>query len=141
MQETVRWYEDGLPEGARTVRTSVFMDEQGFVNEFDQVDAHALHLVLLDGGSPVATCRLFRDEASGEWTVGRIAVVRERRGGGLGARVLREAEREAARRGAARLVLHAQVRAQGFYERCGYEAYGKEDLDEGCPHVWMRREL
>lgn len=130
---------DALPEEAVAIRTAVFMDEQGFANEFDDVDGRACHLVLFDDGQPVATLRLFPGEASGEWVVGRLAVVRSHRGLGLGALLLREAE--AARRGGRRVALHAQVRAKGFYERGGYAAYGEEDLDEGRPHVWMRKEL
>lgn len=132
---------DTLPEEAVAIRTAVFMDEQGFVDEFDDVDEKACHLVLFDDGTPVATLRLFPGEAPGEWVVGRLAVVRSHRGLGLGTVLLREAEAEAARRGGDRVALHAQVRAKGFYERCGYVAHGGTDLDEGCPHVWMRKGL
>lgn len=132
---------DTLPEEAAAIRTAVFMDEQGFNDEFDSVDDHACHLVLFDGEQPVATLRLFSGEAPGEWVVGRLAVTKSHRGLGLGALTLKEAEAEAARRGGSSVVLHAQVRAKGFYERCGYEAYGEVGLDEGCPHIWMRKEL
>ncbi|WP_455138067.1 GNAT family N-acetyltransferase [Thermophilibacter sp.] len=132
---------DALPEEAVAIRTAVFMSEQGFVDEFDDTDDRACHLVLFDGEQPVATLRLFAGETPGEWVVGRLAVARSHRGLGLGALTLREAEAEAARRGGGHVILHAQVRSKGFYERCGYEAYGEVDLDEGCPHTWMRKEL
>lgn len=132
---------DYLPEEARAIRRAVFMEEQGFVDEFDEVDDIATHIVLFDGGEAVATCRLFPSGEPGEYVVGRLAVMRGHRGSHLGARTLAAAEDEAARRGATSVVLHAQVRAAGFYESQGYERFGEQDLDEGCPHVWMRKSL
>lgn len=73
--------------------------------------------------------------------MGRLAVTRGRRGSRLGARTLAAAEAEAVRRGAKSVVLHAQVRAAGFCEGQGCECYDAQDLDEGCPHVWMRKRL
>ena len=35
--------------GARKVRTAVFMEEQGYKNEFDDHDADAVHLCIYDG--------------------------------------------------------------------------------------------
>ena len=37
--------------------------------------------------------------------------------------------------------LLAQVQAKPFYESLGYVAEGEEYLDEGCPHVMMRKQL
>ena len=37
--------------------------------------------------------------------------------------------------------LSAQVQAKPFYESLGYRAEGEEYLDEGCPHVMMRKVL
>lgn len=132
---------DHLSEEASAIRRAVFMEEQGFVDEFDEVDNIATHIVLLDGREAVATCRIFPGDDPGEYVVGRLAVTRGHRGSHLGARTLAAAEDEAARRGATSVVLHAQARASGFYESQGYERFGEQDLDEGCPHVWMRKRL
>ena len=35
------------------IREEVFMQEQGFKNEFDDIDDSATHIVLYDDGSPV----------------------------------------------------------------------------------------
>ena len=37
---------DTLPEAAREIRTAVFMEEQGFREEFDELDGESVHLVL-----------------------------------------------------------------------------------------------
>ncbi|WP_284062451.1 GNAT family N-acetyltransferase [Halobaculum halobium] len=73
----------------------------------------------------------------------RIAVSRDRRGEGWGARAVRAAESRARERGLPEAVLHAQTQAEGFYERLGYavgDAVGAFEED-GIEHVRMRRRL
>lgn len=54
---------------ARLIRQQVFVEEQGFVNEFDDIDAKAYHAVIYTGGYPIATGRLFdRKWRSAHWT-------------------------------------------------------------------------
>ena len=132
---------DTLPEEAAMIRRAVFMDEQGFVQEFDETDHLARHIVLFDGETPVAVCRFFPGDTPGDYIVGRIAVMKPYRSRGLGAEVLRAAENAAAALRGNTIRLHAQLSAKGFYEKQGYAAYGEEDLDEDCPHIWMRKTL
>ena len=44
-----------LNEGCAAVRKAVFMEEQGFQQEFDDVDDRAYHVLIQDGERPVAT--------------------------------------------------------------------------------------
>ena len=132
---------DTLPEEASAIRRSVFMDEQGFEEEFDETDAIATHLVMYDRHTPVATCRLFPREGSDTYIVGRLAVRKEYRGRGLGAALLEAAEEEAAKRHGDSVILHAQLQAQRFYEKQGYSACGEIGDEEGCPHTWMRKKI
>ncbi len=37
-----------LPKDAKFIREEVFMKEQGFLNEFDDIDSRCLHLVIGD---------------------------------------------------------------------------------------------
>ncbi len=129
---------DVLPPEAEKIRTAVFMEEQGFRDEFDDIDARAEHIVMYDGERPVATCRFYRDRGTGDCIVGRIAVIREYRGRNIGTEMLKAVEAVTARETpGVFLRLHAQVQAKAFYEKQGYSAYGEVDLDEDCPHVWM----
>lgn len=123
------------------IRTEVFVIEQGFVVEFDQDDAVSLHITMYDGDDAVAVCRLIPGDDGRSCSLGRLAVDRSRRGEGLGGMMVREAESVASSRGWDEVRLSAQTRARGFYESCGYEAYGDEYLDEWCPHVMMRKVL
>ncbi len=145
---------DALPVEAARIRTEVFIEEQGFSQEFDETDKTARHIVLFDGGSPVAVCRIYRisphqeahegipkakSEPADCLAIGRIAVKKQYRGQSVGSLLLRLAEMEIAKMGTASAILHAQCRAREFYEKQGYQAYGEMDYEEGCPHIWMRK--
>jgi predicted GNAT family N-acyltransferase len=123
-----------------SIRTAVFMEEQGFCREFDEIDDTAWHLLLRDGDKPVATGRVY---SSGQdvVTIGRVAVVREYRGCGAGRAVLQALEEFARGRGVKEIKLSAQVQAEGFYRGLGYRASGEEYLDEHCPHIEMHKLL
>jgi predicted GNAT family N-acyltransferase len=123
------------------LRHAVFCDEQGVPEELehDAEDASAIHLVIEDGGAVVGTCRLLR--RGDVIRLGRMAVVRDRRGEGLGALLLARAHEVAGEEGAAAVELHAQVSVRGFYERAGYAAEGGEFPEAGIAHVAMRRAL
>ena len=77
-----------LHKDAVKIRKEVFMEEQGFHDEFDETDETAIHLVLYIDQVPAATCRFFPGQTQGEYIVGRIAVEKEFRGNHLGSRIL-----------------------------------------------------
>ena len=130
-----------LPKEAIEIREEVFVREQGFQEEFDETDDSAVHLVLFCDGLPAAVCRIYPGAREGEYGVGRLAVRRPYRGKDLGALLLAGAEREIRKAGGASVCLHAQRQAEPFYAKQGYTAFGATDFDEGCPHVWMRKDL
>ena len=108
---------------------------------FDGLDAASRHVFLREEGRIAAYLRLFdRPGEPGVVQIGRVLTVR--RGVGLGGRLLRAGVRLAAERpGARELYLEAQVYAQGFYAREGVEPCTEEFLEDGIPHVGMRRKL
>ena len=130
-----------LHKDAVQIRKDVFMEEQGFHDEFDETDETAVHLVLYMDRKPAATCRFFPGQTQGEYIVGRIAVEKEFRGNHLGSRILSAAESKIRSSGGTTVRLHAQQQARSFYEKQGYTAFGEPDLDEDCPHIWMEKEL
>ena len=73
---------------AKTIREKVFMEEQGFKNEFDEYDEMVPHAVLFMEGCAVATGRLLPGERSGDFIIGRVAVLPEFRGRNLGAQII-----------------------------------------------------
>jgi predicted GNAT family N-acyltransferase len=127
---------------ALALRSRVFCDEQGVSFEADQDgrDHEATHIVALDDDAAViGTCRLlFRGEVA---RLGRLAVERDRRGDGVAAAILREADRVAEKAGAESIALHAQTYALTLYESAGYEEYGPTFVEEGIEHVAMEKRL
>jgi predicted GNAT family N-acyltransferase len=128
-------------EAALQLRLRVFAREQGVSPEadVDGLDPGATHLVALRRGAIVATCRL--RYPPGKCKLERMVVEQNLRRTGIGASLLAEAEREARRQGAPLVILNAQRQAEPFYAACGYVAHGEEFLEEGLPHVQMRKSL
>lgn len=128
-------------DAALRLRERVFAVEQGVRPEADRDgrDREATHLVAVEHGRVVGTCRLVFQ--GGIARLGRMAVERERRGRGLGAAILREAERQARATGARRISLHAQLRALSLYERDGYRQQGFPFVEEGIDHVAMEKRI
>jgi predicted GNAT family N-acyltransferase len=126
---------------ALELRRRVYVDEQGVTLEADRdgLDPDALHVVAIDGGRVVGTCRLVFED--GLARLGRMAVDNEMRGRGLGAAILATADRVARAAGATRIRLHAQTAARSLYERGGFQIRGEEFMEEGIPHVTMEKSL
>lgn len=132
---------DYLPQEALHIRTMVFVDEQGFVDEFDDIDGVAVHFVAFDGDKPVGTCRIFTQDGGNTYVLGRLCVLKEHRSRGVGTQLLATAEQVVRERGGKVLTLHSQCHAQPFYEVQGYAAYGDVENEQGSPHIWMKKVL
>ncbi len=126
---------------ALALRSRVFCGEQGVSFEADQDgrDPEATHIVAVDQCAVIGTCRLlFRGPVA---RLGRLAVEAERRGDGIAAAILREADRVAEGAGAESIALHAQTYALPLYESAGYHEYGPAFVEEGIEHVAMEKRL
>lgn len=158
--------EPQVRDDAFAVRRAVFMEEQGYENEFDAIDddASCIHVVLYADGDLAGCARVFPeelertlnpeipqspacafDEGVGEgetYLLGRVAVLPALRGHGC-ARVIVAACERAARGAGARLIkLHAQEYVTGLYAGLGYQQISEVDYeDEGQPHLWMAKRL
>ncbi len=135
--QTGTWAE--LGEGARHLRTQVFIAEQAIPKEmeWDDDDAMCVHAVAYNRlGLPVATGRLL-PAVAGNAKIGRMAVDRVLRGNGLGRDVLQALMQVARSRGDAQVSLHAQRSAQGFYERLGFVVQGEAFEEAGIAHIEM----
>lgn len=119
------------------IRTEVFILEQKVpeADEWDSLDAACLHALAMDAdGDAIGTGRLAPDGK-----IGRMAVLKEWRGNGVGTYILEFLVTAARGRGLGECQLHAQSHAIGFYTRQGFEAVGEEFLEAGIPHRRMRR--
>ncbi|MGB7322658.1 MAG: GNAT family N-acetyltransferase [Albidovulum sp.] len=122
-------------DACRALRRAVFIVEQG-VSEADEVDGRdgdAVHLLARLDGRAVGTARLMSIGGIGK--IGRVCVLAECRGAGLGAALIRAAIAEFQSWPEIRKVkLGAQTHALPFYEGLGFVATGPEYQDAGIVH-------
>jgi predicted GNAT family N-acyltransferase len=123
---------------AAPIRFAVFVEEQRVPAEIelDEMDAKSLHAVAFGNRFPVGTGRLLPDGH-----IGRMAVLKDWRGRGVGSLILKELVEAARSRGDREIVLSAQVHATAFYRMHGFVEEGAEYMDAGIPHDDMRRPL
>lgn len=156
----------GRRDDAFAVRRAVFMEEQGYENEFEPLDDDpaCLHVTAYVDGVLVGCARVFPEPlehvlASGApqspaapfdgsldpaeiYLLGRVAVLPSYRRQGIAGALTRAAADAARAAGARAIKLHAQEYVQGLYAQEGYEAIALVDYeDEGQPHIWMAKLL
>ena len=129
----------GLNSDIMNIRTAIFVEEQGFKDEFDEIDKICSHIVLYDNDKPIATCRYFSQ--NGVYHIGRVAVVKEYREKHLGNEIMNVVEQEIKSEGGKNIEVSAQYRVKEFYKKLGYKEVGGIYYDEYCEHITMVKEL
>lgn len=126
-------------DALHAVRSRVFIDEQQVPAELehDASDAAGWHvLARAQDGTPVGTGRL-----TPHGTLGRMAVLREWRGRGVGDALLAALLQQARTLGWREVRLHAQAGAIDFYVRHGFVPVGARFQEAGIEHQSMHRLL
>jgi predicted GNAT family N-acyltransferase len=127
------WADDR--EALQSVRRRVFIEEQGIPEseEWDDIDPVARHvLAFAKNRDAIGTGRL---EPTGK--IGRVAVLPQFRGAGVGRRIMIHLVNHATESGFTKVYLHAQAAAEGFYARLGFRAEGPVFDECGIPHLRM----
>ena len=135
----ITWKKSENVEDWQFVREEVFVKEQGFHNEFDDLDEMAVHITMYREGVIAGCIRFYQDDMI--YRIGRLAVFKEFRKHGCGAALLEQAEKEIFALGGIEIRLDAQCRVKNFYAKAGYVVCGDEHLDEHVPHVEMKKML
>lgn len=132
------------------IRREVFIVEQQVPKdlEWDGIDPDCRHVLAEVHGiatgvaapvtvpTAVATGRL---TPNGQ--IGRMAVIKDFRGQGIGSEILQRLLDIAKAAGREQVYLHAQQRAVAFYKKFGFIETGKTFMEAGIPHVKMVRTL
>lgn len=127
------------PNEWRHIRMEVFQKEQGFQNEFDALDAQALHLCAYHNEEAIGCLRLYsEDPTKKHWHLGRLAVLAPWRHLHVATTLLQAAKQLLTEAGASTITLDAQSHLQAFYERSGYSVCGPTFHEEHVLHVPMR---
>ncbi|SEK26654.1 acyl-CoA thioester hydrolase, YbgC/YbaW family [Roseateles sp. YR242] len=132
-----------LGEDAHRIRQAVFVEEQRIPAEmeWDAADDSCTHAVAYNRmGRPLATGRLL-EHVPGVAKIGRMAVLSPMRGSRVGRQVLDALMQAGRERGYREVLLHAQLSAEGFYTRAGFQRRGPVFEEAGIQHVEMVRAL
>jgi len=133
----VSWQEAG--DALAAIRRRVFIEEQSVPEalEWDGLDETALHLLARDASGQAIGCARLLPEGK----LGRMAVLPEQRGRGVGRHILQSALELACSQGLDEIILSAQVQAIPFYQQAGFEVCSGVYDDAGIPHRDMRLKL
>lgn len=121
------------------LRRRVFGDELGYSQACirDEYDVMAYYALVFDEeGSPAGTGRLTLIDD--RFVIGKLCVIREMRGQGLGDLVMRMLLVRVQEMGAPSVFIRARIEALDFYRRYGFAPTGELEDVEGQPHEWMR---
>jgi predicted GNAT family N-acyltransferase len=132
----------GLNADAKNLRQEVFVEEQGYQEEFEEVDKTAWHLVLYLNGAPIATGRILEEDPE-TYRIGRVTVKKAFRGHKVGTYLMKFLETKIRELGGRWAILDAQLEKKGFYEKCGYHVSDEGEIfyEEGHPHIRMAKLL
>jgi predicted GNAT family N-acyltransferase len=122
----------------KAIRSAVFISEQQVppAEEWDGLDEQAWHFLALDAHQPVGCARLLADG-----TIGRMAVIKDYRGQGIGLQLLQQALKQAKQQGFQQATLAAQCHAIAFYQKLGFAVTSEIFLDAGIAHQMMTKKL
>ncbi len=123
----------------RSVREPVFVQEQQvpLELEWDELDPLCHHVIARDNEHrPIGTGRL-----TPQHKIGRMAVLREWRGKGVGEAMLSALIQKARELGLRGVSLNSQASAIGFYEKFGFQPEGERFDEAGIEHQAMSLEL
>lgn len=126
------------------LRTQVFVVEQNcpyLETDGQDLVGDSCHLLARDESGLVGYLRLLDPQPmNGEVVIGRVLTAERARGSGLGHRLMERGLVECGQRWpGVPVYLSAQAHLQGYYGRYGFVAVTEVYLEDGIPHIGMRR--
>ena len=130
--EIVKWI-DGLSQ-LKNIREKVFIQEQKVTPqlEWDGMDEKAIHFLVFNDKAAIGCARaiVIKDHMQ----LGRMAVLKEYRGQGIGSALIEKAITTAKLNQLSAIYISAQCHAIDFYKKFGFEVTSDIYLDAEIPH-------
>jgi predicted GNAT family N-acyltransferase len=130
--EIVKWI-DGLSQ-LKNIREKVFIQEQKVTPqlEWDGMDEKAIHFLVFNDKAAIGCARaiVIKDHMQ----LGRMAVLKEYRGQGIGSALIEKAMTIAKLNQLSAIYISAQCHAIDFYKKFGFEVTSDIYLDAEIPH-------
>ncbi|CAH2715327.1 putative N-acetyltransferase YjcF [Neobacillus rhizosphaerae] len=126
------------------IRKEVFVEEQGVpledeFDEFDTLNELSEHILVYYNEQPVGTGRVRWVDGFGK--LERICILEPYRKFGLGKVIIKALEAIVEEKGISQVKLHGQTQAEGFYKKLGYQTSSSIFMEDGIPHILMKKEL
>lgn len=124
-----------LRAAAAYIRYQVFVMERDIAapEEFDANDLpDTVYAVMFDGDEPVSTARYLYDDKEGA-RITRVATLNAYRGQQLGSQVIAEMEQYILADGHPHIIIHSEMDALPFYQKCGYAPFTEIYYEDGVP--------
>jgi predicted GNAT family N-acyltransferase len=130
--EIVKWI-DGLSQ-LKNIREKVFIQEQKVTPqlEWDGMDEKAIHLLVFNDKAAIGCARAI--VLKNHMQLGRMAVLKEYRGQGIGGALIEKAMTIAKLNQLSAIYISAQCHAIDFYKKFGFEVTSDIYLDAEIPH-------
>ena len=118
------------------IRNEVFIIEQGFKIDYDEIDDTCTHCILYEDNIAAGCARFYIDQEN-KAHLGRFAILKKYRKKGYGKVIVNSIKQEVKKMGYNEIYISAQVQAIEFYKSCGFEVISDIYLDEHCEHLDM----
>ena len=130
--EIVKWI-DGLSQ-LKNIREKVFIQEQKVTPqlEWDGMDEKAIHFLVFNDKAAIGCARAI--VIKNHMQLGRMAVLKEYRGQGIGSALIEKAMTTAKLNELSAIYISAQCHAIDFYKKFGFEVTSDIYLDAEIPH-------
>ena len=137
--EIVKWIDEY--ELLTMIREKVFIEEQKVTSqlEWDGMDKEAIHFLAFKDKKAVGCARAFVIE--NHMQLGRMAVLKEYRGEGIGSNLIEKAVTIAKLDQLSSIYISAQCHAINFYKKFGFKVTSDIYLDAEIPHRDMKLEF
>jgi predicted GNAT family N-acyltransferase len=137
--EIVKWIDDYV--SLSMIREKVFIEEQKVTPqlEWDGMDEKAIHFLVYKAEKAIGCARALVIE--NHMQLGRMAVLKECRGEGIGSALIEKAVITAKLNQLSAIDISAQCHAIDFYKKFGFKLTSDIYLDADIPHRDMRLEF
>jgi len=130
--EIAKWIDDHTQ--LKNIREQVFIQEQKVTPqlEWDGMDEKAIHFLVFNDNAAIGCARaiVIKDHMQ----LGRMAVLKEYRGQGIGSALIEKAMTTAKLNQLSAIYISAQCHAIDFYKKFGFEVTSDIYLDAEIPH-------
>lgn len=99
------------------------------------------HILTATDEQQIVGCLILTPKGNGTVQLRQMAVAAHQQGKNVGRQLVQYAEQFARNNGYRRIILHARIVAQGFYDKLGYLPQGNVFTEVGIPHIEMEKQL